>query len=637
MSQYTCMRNYTSINVENLGFLSGYTLDDNTENNLIDIFISVLVKQDCNVIQFDYLVSKLLRTRVNPIRILDDVIGAYTNDIYNTLLGYINDDYSKINYQFIKIYNDYVKSCLLFKKLFNRVLNYSKYTNNNNNHENNIYMISNYWFFKNVLDKQYNNNYIHHFLNFNDELSQIVNIIKIYGFYLTFIKQLNQKEIIMLTDREVRRDIYYDKTEYERDPESITLDDNIITNDIINLIIDTIDKNIRSFSTKKDNQEEVSKLVSDTVEYIKIFTKLKKHDFISKYINKLKYRLLDGCNYIIENKLIGSFYNYDQSNHKDLDIIRAKLMLDDFSKSDKLNGFIKDNIIIKVTSDKYKDLDINQKINVKLSCLTEELWANTIQKDTHKQHSNNYIAFYADMYKKSIEGLSDKKKTLDINYSQSIVMFDYTVNNKTYKIKSNVKLCNILTDIINNVDIQDNIQDNDKPANILANIINNIYVNQNLNNNSCKELDILLKSKLVIAENLNSVNLVKYTINNNFNSDNLILDLYDYTHNIANNIVVNDDIDDSNSECDELEDLDSDEEIDFSKHEIKIDENGNEYIEVIEEVEVEEGDDCDGDGEEVYYEEVVEEVEVDSDGEDNKVEKIEEFMLSDGESDNDQE
>ncbi len=630
MATYRTIKNCGYIDVEDFGFLSGFgfTIDKINETQFIEICHDILNNKDVNVSKFDFVFSNLLRYRINPLRELYDVIEDSTKDIYYTNIKNSINNNTFSNEQFINIYNNYVKSCFVFKKLFNRVFTFTKTESKNNTDK--IYMITNYLFFKNVINNKYNNNYLKTYLNFNDNLQTVTNLIKIFGFYQTFMKQLNDKELALIAEREDKtKDLYLDKTPYEEnDYESLTLDDNYITSDIIDMIINNIDTNIRTFESLK-NSQELNNKVSETVEYIKIFTRLNKHDFIAKYVVKMQQRLLDGCNHIIENKLIGSFYN-DTNNFKDINIICAKLIIDDFVQSNKLHDVIKQNINFNIVSDKYQN--VNTNITTRLYNLSNELW-NSLIKNDNLINSNNSIAFYKDMYSKSIPALTENKKTLDISNSQSIVTFDYTLSdNKTFSIKSNIILFSILSEITKHVGIK---------ADSLQEILNLTDI---LNNS---DFNILIKTKLIIKDNNNM-----YSINKEFNTDNLVLDLYNYKEIKLENkqvVEINDNhYDDSESEKDDDDDDDDDNLV----GEIKIDEDGNEYIEVIEEVEVEEGEEGEEDeeGEEVYYEEV--EVEVEEEEEEdltddeqdlnleeqvinNVNEKIEEIILSDDEDEED--
>jgi hypothetical protein len=105
-------------------------------------------------------------------------------------------------------------------------------------------------------------------------------------------------------------------------------------------------------------------------------------------------------------------------------------------------------------------------------------------KATHTINDiDTQLQLYVDVYTKLIKAIFNKQKEFNINYNLSIVNFDYTINNKTYQIKSNLFESFILIDISKNkqglcmIELEDS------------------YIGEFNNFNN------LVKSKLIVVEN----------------------------------------------------------------------------------------------------------------------------------------
>ena len=91
---------------------------------------------------------------------------------------------------------------------------------------------------------------------------------------------------------------------------------------------------------KINNKIYLLKLVTQTVNSIKTFSQLTNNiSFMKNYKEKLAKRLIDSCDYNIENKLLNSF-NFN--SNMDL-YLEMKLMIDDIYQSSQLDQFVQNN------------------------------------------------------------------------------------------------------------------------------------------------------------------------------------------------------------------------------------------------------------------------------------------------------
>ena len=194
--------------------------------------------------------------------LLKIIVVASLNILIYITLKLINlyfNENTFTNKYFIDTYNNYVKGCIILKKLFCKLNKYC-ITQNNKTTKNTLYVLSNYYFYKNVLEKKYLMKYLHTFLKMNDNnLSEIVNIVKIYSFYSNFLKHINEGKFSNL------------------DNTCITLEK--INENILKIVLEEIDQNIREFkniykNTDKntENVKELEKLISNCKYSKNIFT-----------------------------------------------------------------------------------------------------------------------------------------------------------------------------------------------------------------------------------------------------------------------------------------------------------------------------------------------------------------------------
>jgi hypothetical protein len=164
---------------------------------------------------------------------------------------------------------------------------------------------------------------------------------------------------------------------------------------------------------------------------------------MEKYKEKLVERLINNYDYNIENKLLNSFnFNSNMDQY-----VEMKLMIDDIFQSRELDKFIQTNTKINLTSEKYKDMKLSD-VKVTSKVLSEDLWKN--MKPTYNiMNIDKQLQLYITVYKKTLSVIFSYQKEFDINYNLSIVDFDYTINNKTYQIKSTMSQSAILMKLTN--------------------------------------------------------------------------------------------------------------------------------------------------------------------------------------------
>ena len=404
----------------------------NISHKLYDICYDVMTNKKTNVLEFEYILGNVINNNINPYEILFNVFKNYTVSIKQRIQEiYINTKPTNqsINEYFIKEYNDYVDGCMKLKKIFYKLNKFC--TNDNKSKSTNIiYLTSNYWFYKNVLEDKYNNNNndndnnnhtnfqdLLDFKNINNnenKLMEFVNLLKIFGFYNNFVKSFQSNAILL------------------QENASFDISKNITDMNIYKNIVEQIDLNIRSFFSQKDNLE---KIVNNSVNSIKIFSDMKDNiNFMLAYRDYLKNRLMNNYNYDIESTLLNSF-----SINSNVDIfLQMKLLLNDIYNSQQIDNCIKNNknLKINVVSDKYKDLKLNS-IDTSLKYLNEYLWTDLKPKYKVSTPDTN-INFYYDIYSKVINVIYKNKKTFDVNYSKSQVNFTLTIGEDKFTVRSNI-------------------------------------------------------------------------------------------------------------------------------------------------------------------------------------------------------
>jgi len=455
---------------------------------------NIMNNKSVNILYFDKILSQIVMTKCDPFLICNDIFNTHTQNISDDIYKKI-DENAFTNKYFIDTYNNYIKGSIILKKLFSKLNKYC-ITQNNKTTKNTLYILSNYYFYKNVLDKKYLMNHLHTFLRVSDNnLAETINIIKIYSFYSNFLKQINGGKFSNL------------------DNTCVTLEK--IDENIIKIVVDEIDQNIRKFKNEYKNManiKELEQLISNTVNTVRTFSQLENNiNFIVNYKNKLQQRLIDNCDFKIESKLLNSI---PFNSNKDI-YMMMKLNIDDIAHSETIDTIVRNNVKLNFTSEKYKNMKFDD-VNVSVKILSDELWKN-LKKNSQIKNFNNHLNLYTDIYTKLFNVGFDNKKTLDINYALSKVNFTYEINNKVYKIKSNMYHCILLTEINNNYN---------------GITFDTLGYNLNMNlTDVIAEINSLVKIKLInkISDDTNNS---KFIINNNFCHSDENIDLLHETNEI---------------------------------------------------------------------------------------------------------
>ena len=128
---------------------------------------SILNNENVNLIQFDMILSKMIYKHINPFEHVYKSFNDKCNGIYNDIL--LNIESNKFtNASFIEFYTKYINKCIFMKKLFYKLNKYCKSSDSSKSkskYNNIIYIISNYWFYKNIFEKSYDNNNIQQYIN----------------------------------------------------------------------------------------------------------------------------------------------------------------------------------------------------------------------------------------------------------------------------------------------------------------------------------------------------------------------------------------------------------------------------------------------------------------------------------------
>lgn len=451
-------------------------INSNSEN-FKQLCYDVLNGININILKFDRCVVETINRVVSPYDVLIEIFDTHTKKICVNLKEHIESN-TFTNKYFIKSYNDYVKSCILLAKLLSKMTKYSQ-TNQNNTKNNSIYVLSNYYYYTNIINYKYSNKYINSYLDLNSSVNDTIEIIKIYSFYNTFIKQF---------------------VDFKIDNNTSIILDKIDVN-IINTVLDNINSDIckLKYSTNINNKE-TQDFIANIISVIRTFSDMSDVDFVLYYKNKLQNRLLDNCNNKVENKLLEAFSIKDNQEL----IATMKFLIDDIQQSETINNICKNNVQIFNITGKYDNIE-NYKANSTIKILSEELWKNNnINQTGNVQNFDKELNFYVDKYIALYNNIYDNTKKLDINFEKSTVKFTYEINNKKYKIISNMCQYIILTEINNNID---GIE------------MTHFSKHMNLTNISI-EMNSLLKTKLIIKNSLNN-----FTINKYFNNNNDVIDL----------------------------------------------------------------------------------------------------------------
>lgn len=226
--------------------------NQNTENQFYNICYDVMMNKKINVLEFEYILGSIFNTNKNPYEILFNVFKNYTNYVQQNIQNkYIN--YQFTNEYLITEYNNYVSGCMKLKKLHSKLDKFCKNNDktksiNKNKSINIIYLLSNYWFYKNVLETKYidknGDKFVQDILDFKNinnnenKLMEFVNLLKIFGFYNNFVKSFQSNEILL------------------QENGSFDISKNITDMNIYNNIVEQIDKNIKSFSPTNNNLEK---------------------------------------------------------------------------------------------------------------------------------------------------------------------------------------------------------------------------------------------------------------------------------------------------------------------------------------------------------------------------------------------
>ena len=205
----------------------------------------------------------------------------------------------------------------------------------------------------------------------------------------------------------------------------IDFDKNVIDVNIFENIVKQINDNIKNFKNNNFEKNEIEKMVSNSVNCIKIFSDIKDNvSFMVLYKKYLKERLLNNFDNDIENILINSF-----SNKSNIDLfIQMKLMINDIYQSNQINKvFENNNLKLNIVSEKYKNLDI-QHITHSIKYFNQYLW-----EDYYPKYNINNLPlvldFFVNIYKKFTQKLFNEKKTFDVNGNANKEPFTHEFTN----------------------------------------------------------------------------------------------------------------------------------------------------------------------------------------------------------------
>lgn len=280
------------------------------ENIFHTLCTNILNNNEINILEFDTHLAYLINSDKNPFNILYEVLDLHTTNLYTSLNNKIISN-SFNNNDFIVCYNNYIKSCILIKKLFYKLNKYCISTKNKPS--NIVYIISNYCFYKNIINNKFSNKYIQDYIKY-DNINEIINLIKIFGFYSNFSNNFKSEKLNIINSN---------------------FDFSNIDSNIINKIINEIDSNIRNFKIEEDK-------IKQTVETIKIFSQQNNLNFLNSYKEKMIKRLLENYNIEIENKLLNSLvYNTNKELY-----IHMKLLVDDYYQSKIIDDMFKKQKLI---------------------------------------------------------------------------------------------------------------------------------------------------------------------------------------------------------------------------------------------------------------------------------------------------
>jgi hypothetical protein len=123
------------------------------EETFKNMCLDILQDKQINILYFNQVMSCLINSDKNPFDILYDSLNIHTENIQKQFQSDISNNTFN-NDKFITEYNKYVTKCIFFKKLFVKI---DKLTKSNKVNSNTIYLLSNYCFYKNILNVFYNN------------------------------------------------------------------------------------------------------------------------------------------------------------------------------------------------------------------------------------------------------------------------------------------------------------------------------------------------------------------------------------------------------------------------------------------------------------------------------------------------
>jgi len=549
-----------------------------------------------NLIEAELVIQEIINLDINPLKIISSNFINQSKNIKNNLEE-ITSSITANN--FIKYYNSYFNGAINIRKIFKRFNNiYSNSTN-----QDIIYFISSYIFYKIVFDDIINNkttyqlilNNIH---NFNP--TEIIDVIRILYHYSNFVKYIKYNHYFNFTYKNINLDF----SKVNLDFVLTEICKNIT--ELINIVI-----TINDISDNKHRRQ----LILNIIQYIKIYTNIDiiNEHFCKLYIVELNKRCLsNNINLELENTLIKAFDVITNNKYIELinNIITNKYESNNFKKY--INTY--DNSQIQITQDKYKNLSIPELSTININII------NNINNSIYTDKLNSLsLDIYLDLVSKMYNNYTQNSKKLTYDFINSDVTFTLNTNNE-YTFICNLIQYNIIdyinnntNNLTNNLTIEDinhhfnfdtkiyidsllsariiKYKDNSEDTNItftlteINNLINSINIvselKQIVNNKMSKTKYFIINSDF--KSKILHHNLIKYYTDELYKNELLN---YTTTSEILNN-TNNKDNKDNKNDKDDKDDKDDKNIISSKKYEtnnIYID--GDEYIEIIEEIEI---------------------------------------------------
>lgn len=445
-----------------------YTIFQNFGDNSNDEYLTTAIDKimnsknqkllDINMARFRFALSELAnKNREVVCQLVINALNKATKSFNTTLQNMINNK-TYNNMAFISMYNDYVINVNFLKNLLRPVS--FVFETQNDNYKNVIFIYSNYLFYYNVINKQYDvdsqkYSLYNLFLKYWEKknISELFALLKISNYFFVFSVKVFEH---CSSDKNAREKFF--NTELD----SVLINsDETKSPEFLSEIISTINEIVRELNValkQKDAKKDTEKQVKDLIDFVKYGSKIcDKTQFMLNYYNNLMLRLEEGSNFKLEKKIQECI---DSKYHPEL---YAKMIfcIKDIEDSNTITKILHSLPLcnIKFTSPKYKNIDPSMFNKDMCNYFLYRTYAWSQKNDIGTINLPVQLSYYTDIFM-NLPRIKDKNtnhhlkyKKLFVDYERSNTTFEMKFNNNTYNFKATMLQSAILLTFVNHKSI----------------------------------------------------------------------------------------------------------------------------------------------------------------------------------------